>query len=298
MKFLFNARIGIEDWCFRTGPPHALAILRITLGLYLLIYWGLMFPNITELFSVDGLVLPFANSAVLTAPPVWLAYLLFSLFFLSLLLFTIGALFQIASATVFVFYSYYWMLSLHLLGGPLDLFVILILFILTFSGADRVYSFSIWKEYGSLNEWEAINVFPQRLIAIQIAVIYLGVGLQKLFLPARKSGEILYYSFIGNRGTPVAYLLTRIFPITFFKWILIFTKAFEILLPFGLWIKSIRKWFFIGGAILHLFFAITLGLWWLIAILPAYILFLTPEDAEEFCEAKLENLFSKLKKNS
>src|SRR3989338_7093864 len=82
---------------FARIPPHALAILRILFGSFLVIEWIAYLPRVTKLFSSSGIVVPmFAGTDI----PVlhWfiepfsplLTYVIYFGYLLSLILFTVG----------------------------------------------------------------------------------------------------------------------------------------------------------------------------------------------------------------
>jgi len=245
-----------------------------------------MLGDVPMRFSEAGLLFPLYEHPLLTPPPVWIAYALYGLMMLSFLLITIGAWMRTGTVIAFILYAYYQGLSLHMFGASFDKLFQLILLVLTFSGADCVFSYKMKKRYGSALEWEHISVLPQRIIALQIAFIYLGVGFQKLWLPSWKTGEVLYYAFIGRWGTPVAYSIAETVPMIYFDWMVYITKAFELMIPFGLFIKPIQKWFFFGGAIFHTIMTIFLGIWWFMILIPSYILFLEPEVVQKWWELR------------
>ncbi len=64
-----------------------------------------------------------------------------------------------------------------------------------------------------------------------------------------------------------------------FVWLI---KMFEISIPFGLWHPRTRWWYFGMGAAFHIGIAILLSIWWFVALIPAYILFFSPEEAIRF----------------
>jgi len=210
---------------------------------------------------------------------------------LSFLLITVGAWMRVGTVIAFILYAYYQSLSLHLFGASFDKLFQVILLVLTFSGADCCFSYKMKRRYGSALEWEYISVLPQRIIALQIAFIYLGVGYQKLWLPHWKEGEVLYYAFIGRWGSDLAYFTARSTPMIVFDWMVYITKSFELMIPFGLFIKPVQKWFFLGGALFHTAITAFLQIWWFMVLIPAYILYLEPEEVQRMWEGKWGKLF-------
>lgn len=277
----------IEEWTFRKSPPHALAFFRIAFGAFLLFYWGGMILEVPMRFSTAGLLFPLHDSPLLSfIPSPVIAYIPFLLILFCFFCIMIGAHMRIATLSAFILYVYYQNISLHLFGTSYDRIFMVTLLVLAVSGADRTFSYAMRQKYGTALEWEYISVLPQRLIALQITFVYLGVGYQKIWLPGWKTGEILYYAFIGRWGTPLAYWFAAHIPMVVFDWLLYTTKAFELLIPFGLWIRPVQKWFFLGGALFHTLITITLSIWWFMFLLPSYVIFLEPEAVYELWEKR------------
>lgn len=266
-------------WWTRQGPPHALGILRIGFGVFLLCIWGLKIPHVPMLFSKAGIVLPLVDIAV---PDPSQAAAIFAVFYLSLILFTIGAAMRAAGLVAFTLNIYYWILSLHLFNTSFDRLFLFLLLVLALSGADRVFSFRSWR-CGEFFRGRAVSVLPQRLIAIQITATYLGVGMQKLWLPDWVGGEVLAYSLLSSWGTPLAYGVLRAnLPMIAYDALLFLIKFFEVTIPFGLWVRPVRIWFMVGGFIFHLSISLLLNIWWFMILVPAYIVFFEPEEIRDW----------------
>lgn len=275
-----------EGW-FRETPPHLLATFRICFGAFLLLYWGLMLPHVRLMFSHEGLLLPLFG---LAPPSFAVACLLYALFLFTLMSFTAGFCTRMSAAISFLLNSYYWILTLHQLGGSFDRLFITILFVLLWSGCGETFSVDARLRHGSWTAWRPISILPQRILAVQITLTYVGVGLQKVFLPGWQSGEILVYGFIGRWGTGPAYALARMnIPLRFYDVLVFLVKAFEITIPFGLWSRRYRLWFMAGGALFHTGIAILLGIWWFLALIPAYLLFFSPEEYFAFLQRRCKD---------
>ncbi|TSD00330.1 MAG: HTTM domain protein [Candidatus Peregrinibacteria bacterium Greene1014_49] len=273
-----------DRWWTRTVPPHALALFRIAFGLFLLLYFGMQIPHIAMLYSREGLLIPAftpdrLHTVIFTPPPAWAAHILFAVFTLFLISFTVGLCTRVSAGVSFILYFYYWILSLFQFGASFDRLFIFSLLVMAFSGCGETLSVDVKLRHGKWTAWEPVSILPQRILSLQIAVTYFGVGWQKLLLPAWQSGTILSYGFIGLWGTAPAYSLVRLnLPLWFYDALNWLIKAFEISLPFGLWSRRYQKWFFLGGAIFHILIAVLLAIWWFLALIPAYILFVEPEE--------------------
>ncbi len=281
-----------NHWWFRKAPPHAMAILRILFGAYLLFFFLLKLPHVPILFSSGGLTLP--NDVLIpeflfplfTPPSPFVAYGIFAMLLLSLLSFTLGAATRTSACIAVLLYLYYVHLSFHQgMTSYIRLFGFL-LFLFTFSDAGKALSSEMRRKHGSIFAWEPGSVLTQRLIAIQITATYLGVGWQKVWLPDWQGGEVLYYSFQSMWATPAAWWFVRQeFPMWVYSSMVLLVTYFETALPFGLWIPSVRKWFMLGGVLFHVTISLFLSaIWWFYAMIAAYITFFEPEEVYERCQ--------------
>ncbi len=274
-------------WC-RECPPHLLAAFRIIFGAFLLFYWALKIPYVAMFFSDQGIhqpaIWPLAPLGFLFAPPpLWAAWILYGSLLFSLFCFTLGAWTRGSAIIAFVLYAYYWILTLHQFGTSFDRLFLFTMLVLCFSGCGETFSLDMRLRRGSWTAWRPISILPQRLLAVQIAVTYLGVGWQKLGLPDWQSGEVLAVGFVGRWATPPAWWVARLnLPMWVYDRMVDIVKYFEFLMPIGLWIPRWQWWFFAGGAIFHTVITIFLGIWWFQALIPAYVLFLRPEDVHAF----------------
>ncbi len=287
-----NMLSRFERWWCRDAPPHVLAIFRVVFGSFLLLYWGLKFPYIPMLFSRAGVVLPLYDAGLLgrllVPPPVGVAWALFMLLILALACLTLGLCTRASALIAALLSIYYGFLSLHLFGTSFDRLFIFFLIVLSCSGADRAFSFAVWRRHGSVFAWEPTSVLPQRILAMQISATYLGVGWQKLWLPDWQSGEVLARGFVGRWGTPLAYWLARQdLPLWMYDMVVAAVKGFELILPFGVWIRRIRVWVFGGLTLFFLSIAVLLSIWWFLILIPACILFFEPEEVHVWLQKML-----------
>lgn len=281
---------------FRNAPPHAIAILRILFGLWMLLYFGLRIPHVPMLFSNAGLVipydytinyghLPFINTlqSLLTPPSPEVAYLLFSLHIATLFSFTLGSFTRTSALLAFLFFLYETNLSYHHMGTSYNRLFLFFSFLFIFAGSGKTFSVDMKRKHRSFFAWEPAGVLLQRVVAIQITMTYVGVGLQKLWLPDWEGGEILYYSFQGMWATPLAwYTVSLPFPMWVYDALVFIVKSLEISFPVGFWIKKLRWWAIGAGVLFHVSVTFFLAaIWWFYAMIACYITFFEPE---EVCE--------------
>lgn len=277
-----------ETWWMRKGPPHLLAILRIGFGGFLLCYFAIELPTVGLRYSEAGLIMPEVGyshplGVLFAGPPLWAAMIVFCTFLASIACFTVGYRTRAANSIMFILYMYYWMLSLYQFGTSFERLFILITLVLIGSDCGNTFSVDARRRHGSYLGWTPISILPQRLLAAQITATYLGVGWQKLVLPVWQTGEVLMWGFMGRWATPVAdWFIQQNPPIQVFDFLVFTTKAFEVTIPFGLWSKRWRWYFFAMGALFHTMITIVLAIWWFMVLIPAYILFFEPEEVYQF----------------
>lgn len=288
-----------DTFWLRQVPPHALACTRIAIGLFLLVYAGLYIPHLTILFSSDGLVLPlyldrFPSFALIFSPPSPLAiYWIYTLFLLCILGLTLGAYFQFSVLGTLLIALYLWQLQLHGFPTSYNRILLFCLLVLLPSGAHRTFSFDQKRRTGSWLHWEPISILPQRLIALQITATFLGVSLQKFWLPHWKTGEILSYSYISRWGTPLARWYVRL-PLTLrhYTFVVWTVKLLQPIAAVGIWIPKIRLPSICFLSMFLILVGVMLSIWWFVFIIPAFILFYKPEDVARLFFNDVERLNS------
>jgi hypothetical protein len=275
-------------WWTRTGPPHVIALFRIAFGGFLFFYYAIQLPYVAMLYSREGILLPLIEPTTVIGlpfvpPPAWVAYVLFLSFLSFLLCFTLGAWTRGTAVLSFILYVYYWILSLHQFGTSFDRLFLFSLLVLCCSGCGKTFSVDMRVRAGSFLAWEPVSILPQRLLAVQIAATYLGVGWQKIILDDWQSGEVLAWGFVGRWATPPAWWIARLnIPIRAYDVAVDAIKWFEVTIPFGLWFRRTRWWYMAGGTLFHVGIAILLDIWWFLALIPAYVVFFRPEDVRAF----------------
>jgi hypothetical protein len=283
-----------DRWWLADVPPHALAAVRIGFGAFLLLYWTLKAPILPAMSSGEGLVMPLLGpdspawmTVLFAPPPAWAAWLVYGALLASLTCLTVGIGARAAAGVSLSLYAYEWMLSLHQFNTSFDRLFLFMLLVLLFSPSDRALSLSMRLKHGSWRAWEPAPVTAQRVLAVQIAATYLGVGWQKLILPDWQGGEIIAVGLIGHWATPPAFAIGRLdLPMWAYDAANNAVKLFELTVPFGLWVPRWQWWFFAMGALFHLSIAVLLGIWWFVILIPAYVLFLDPAAVHRFFAAR------------
>ena len=271
----------------RPVPPHALALTRIAIGLFLLVYAGLYVPHIALLFSDHGIALPLyldqhpALSLILAPQPPIIARAIYVLLLLSILGITLGAQFRFSTLLTILGGLYFWQLQLHLFPASYNRILFFTLIVLLFSGAHRTLSVDQRLRSGSFFHWEPTSILPQRLIALQITMTFLGVSLQKWWLPGWKGGEILAYSYLSRWATPLAHWYAQLpFTLRHYDFIVLVVKIGQPVCALGLWVSkpAVRISSVVFLSVFLLLITVMMSIWWFVFIIPAFILFWKPEE--------------------
>ncbi|TSC60806.1 MAG: HTTM domain protein [Candidatus Peregrinibacteria bacterium Greene0416_62] len=260
--------------------PHSLAVMRIALGGTLIALWLRYLPHVDVFFSNQGLALPYwepqagSLSILLTHPAFGIALMLYGLLLIASIGILLGWHFRFCSALAALMLVYFGLLSFHNFLASWGRLLFFTLMILGMSGADKTYSLRMRRKKESWSAWEAVPAWPQRIIAIQITMTYLGVGLQKAYLPDWQSGEILAFAFVNGWSTPLAHSIAQWnLPMVFYDSAVITVKVLHGLLPIGLWIPRYQRWCFLAGAMFHIGVTLIMGMWWFLLLIPLYAAF-------------------------
>lgn len=284
-----------NDWWFRPCPPHALAIARIAVGVFVCFFLSLYAGSVPLQLSDAGIALPLlAGRApawldpVLQPPPLAVAWSLYVLMFACAVMLAAGFLMRAGIVGLLCTALWAWQLSFHLFPATIHRVLLILLLVLLFSKADRAFSVRMYRRTGSWLAWEAVSILPQRLIALQITASYAGAGWQKLHLPDWQSGEILPYAFLSSWGTPLSRWIVRLnLPLPVYDAVVFLITFFEVTLPIGLWIRRFRIAFMIAGCLFHVAIFFLLSIWSFLFLLPfLYVTFLEPETVHAWLRTR------------
>lgn len=168
-------------------------------------------------------------------------------------------------------------------GG--DAFVRLILFYLIFTDSYKYFTLNKNREH-SEEKMKLLNMVSNLAafsIMLQLCFGYFALGLTKLIDPLWRSGEATYYAMMNERfmGTPYNQWIAQ------HKWldysINYGTILFELLFPFIIWFKKLRRYLLVIGIIFHLCIYIFLMIYgFQIVFLLTYGLFLPNDQLVKF----------------
>jgi hypothetical protein len=291
-----------EDFWHPRGPPQALGLFRVWLGLYWLVRLLPLVPHVTLVFSGDGMYFPYVDFPEngihsfrdflgwLTPPmPPAMAWVLFLAMLASLVLWTAGWWTKAALGVFNASFVYHYLLCFHMQNTSYDRTLFIILLILSFGPCDR--AFSLDARLGRKDGASPAPLWTQRLICVQIALLYLGTGLAKLSSSTWTTGGVLYKAMQGNWATPASFWLIRqdLSP-GWYDLGVVLTKLFEIYAAVFIFLPRFRPWVFAGGLFFHLSIAVLLGIWQFLFIPLTYVLFVEPQTVATFFDERLPRL--------
>jgi hypothetical protein len=281
-----------DRFLFQPVSPVPIALYRIGFGILVILNLVFLLPDLNPFFGEQGM-LPMGDPAVryLRTPglnvlawlphrPFWL-YALISIAMLAAVCLTVGLLTRFSAIVVFVCLA-----SLHF-RNPLiinsgDAFLRIASFYLMFSAAGRAISLDRWLRVrrGTEPPGEPAPVAPwaQRLIQIQLAIVYLSTVHWKLQGPMWVDGTAVYYA-IRVRDYyrfPVPYLFDHLWTIKLMTW---GTLLVEFAMGALVWFRDLRYPVLLAGLMLHLGLEYSMNIqlfqW---VMLSAFVLFIEPRD--------------------
>jgi hypothetical protein len=283
-----------EKFWFARVPPHAIALLRIGFALYLLIEAATYLPHVPAMFSNHALTFsawspsaPAWMRPLLDPPSVTVAWMIASTYLLACIGLLCGVGMRFWLCILLLLNLYYWQVSFFLFPSSYHRIYFVVQLLLLISGADRTFSLRMLRTHGSVFAWTPISVFAQRVLAVQITVTYLGVGLQKSWLPDWQDGAALSHSLIHRWATPLGRWVVGLnWPFWTWSAMVEGIKIFEFLLPVGLWLRFWRPYAVIVGFLFHAGIAALMSIWWFLPLVPAYIVFWPPEEVYGWCKRR------------
>ncbi|MDF7822263.1 HTTM domain-containing protein [Runella sp. MFBS21] len=292
--------IFIQKWnsfWFINGPVHSLAIFRILFGIYWLtrlIWWS---PYVALFFSREGMYFP-ANSvkpikifnldtllAWLTHSPSetqgWFIYIISLIL---ILLIIIGFYTRIVLLLFFLFLNYYYYAYLYVYGTSYDRLIIIITFFLCLSPCGFAISLDQWlaNRRGDIKK-KNHPLWTQRMICIQIVIVYFATGVHKLTSSAWINGDNLQSALYGDYATSLGFWISQKgFSKGYYDLATIIVILFEISMPVLLLNKKMQKWAFIFGTLFHVANSSILWIPEFLVVICTYILFVDPNLVKKY----------------
>jgi len=201
-------RSSIREFFFAEEVPYTLALLRITLPMVLLVPVLQRWPYIRELYSTDGSPSPlwinFGSPNLLPIPSATIAVALYAFMIFGFVTTMLGWFTRASLIAVTILYTYFTLLDSMTTMTKYTVIASHVLMLLAFSGCGAVWSFDAWMRASKTSGWSALPqrplapVWPRRLIAILLGVVYLGSAATKMHTPGYFSGDQLAYWMLTN----------------------------------------------------------------------------------------------------
>ena len=281
-----------DAFLFRPISPVPIALYRILFGMLVLVNLGFLFPDRHVFYGDEG-IFPLAD-ATRYAPAMtrfnvlaWLPNrpVVVEAFFAAALIaavcLTIGLLTRLSAAVVWVC-----LLSLHyrtpIILNSGDAFLRLAAFYLILSAAGSALSVDRWLRVrrGAEPAGPPAPVAPwaQRLIQLQLALVYLATVYWKLHGHTWVHGTAVYYASRINEYArfPVPYLFDHLWTVKLLTW---GTLGIELAMAVLVWFRDLRYPVLLIGLALHLGLEYSMNIQlfqWL--MISAYVLFIDPQD--------------------
>lgn len=282
-----NFRAAWNRFFFEPLSPEPIAIYRIFYGLLSLQFAWLIYPDLLVWFGKRGIItmetvytLSRAHGLnILNFAPDNDAWLLtvFWVFVMGSIFVTVGFATRFSAILMFVGY-----ISLHhrnpyLLNGG-DNYVRLVALYIIFSQAGRTFSVDSWlaKKFRRPPSFDG-GPWAQRMIQIQLCILYAAATLFKLTGPAWQNGTAVWYSshLLEFRRFPVPYLYDHMWTINLLTYA---TLVIEFSMFTLVWVPRWRYYILAVTAALHLTIDYSMNIpQFQYFMLSSYILFIEPE---------------------
>ena len=293
--------MGIENWdefWFKPVDTISLSLFRFCFCSVLLVMYLIRFFDIRIFFYESGLMS--SNSAkalhqfhthkafdfILSSDT--LIYLCYLLFIIILFLMVLGVANRLLMAVAFVLHLVFLQRNPSILFGA-DVIATFWLFYLIFSNSNkqvRWIHYFLSKKKGLISDrtekGDWLNTISLRFIQIQLCIIYMFSGLEKLKGSSWWEGTAIWeaLSFYDFALFDFSFLLSV--PLLSSA-IVVFTVLFEIYFPVLVWVPKLRKTLLILGLLFHLGIGLSLNIYFFsLIMLSAYILFIPAESLKRF----------------
>jgi len=192
-----------ERLWFAPGSTLHVSAFRVLLGSYLLIYFLTFAPDVTLMFSNEGVYFPWRVPDY--APPPLVAWVIYVVTLLSMGALTLGLRTQVTAPLTLVLFLHHYFLQMAVKHSTFERLIIEWLLLLCFvvprnGGQDAASSV-----HGSA---QAAG-WTTRLIRFQTVMLYLGAGLWKAANPHWRSGVLLKATLQGMWSTDAGFWLVR-----------------------------------------------------------------------------------------
>ncbi len=302
MKWIKSQTLkAVKSWdsfWFKPTDPVSISCFRCLFCSILLIMYLIRFFDIRIFFYESGLMSSatarffhqlYSDKAfnfILSSDG--LLYLCYLLFIIVLLLMALGAANRLLAVFAFVLHLVFLQRNPSIIFGA-DVVATFCLFYLIFSNSNKQIKwvhYFLSKKKGLVSDrvekGDWLNTMSLRFIQIQICVIYMFSGLEKLRGASWWEGTAIWeaLSFYDFALIDFSFLLS----VPFISSLLVSSIVlFEVYFPILVWIPKLRKAVLLIGLLLHLGIAVCLNIYFFSFImLSSYIVFIPSESIRRF----------------
>ena len=279
---------------FQPGSVLPMAVFRILVGLHVLQFAWLIYPDLQLWYLPGGLisipsVVQWDNGARFSL--LWLlpqtAESVYSVFFLLVLsAFTLTVGFCSRTSALLVALT---LISFHHRNGVIlnsgDMLLRFSTLVLMFSQAGKALSIDAWLKQ-KLNQPFALNypIWAQRLVQLQLTAIYADGALSKLDGKTWLDGTAVYYvvRHLDTQRFSLPYIFDNLLICQLLTW---GTLVIELALCTLIWVKELRYYVLLGGMLLHSGIELTMNIpGFETMMMSFYIAFVDPRDIARVIE--------------
>lgn len=257
-----------DAFWFAPGSTLHVAAFRALLGGYLLVYFLTFWPDVTLMFSNEGVYFPWRVPDYAPSPSV--AWVIYGVTLSSMVALTLGYKPQLTTPLTLVLFLHHYFLQMAVKHSTFERLIIEWLLLLCFVSV------------GSHASTQAAG-WVTRLIRFQTVMLYLGAGLWKAANPHWRSGELLKATLQGMWSTDAGFWLVRTVE-TDAGFALLSQSVIvgEILVGVLFCLPRAYPLAIAGGVTFHLSNVIFLSIPEFVVCLSPYVFFVNPETLEKW----------------
>lgn len=265
--------IAWDELFFAPTSGHRVAAVRVLVGLYVLVYFGVQLPDAALSYSREGVYSPYLVPDYAPSAPV--AYALVGLLLAAALALTLGYRTRVFAPLLLALFAYHYFLGLGEKQSAFDRLLAIDLLVLCFADSGRTFGLDANRPGGPPIAW------PERMLALQTLFLYLGPGLWKLFTPGWHTGVLLESNLQSMFATPLAFELVRL-ELSSSTWAVMSWSviAFELAMVPLLVVRRTRALALVMGTVFHALNCIVLVIPEFLLSLAAYPVFVHERTLE------------------
>ena len=251
-----------DRFFFRAGTARVLGLHRIVFGLIVLYSFAFLAKDVTTFFSDDGLLTSASSAQVFGANYVtvldwlrgpWGVRAALAAVFVSAACFTVGFQTRTSTAVLLVLVVSFHVRNFYVLQGG-DTVIRTMLFFFLFAPAGAAFSVDSLRRRlrspGGVPAEVRVPPWAQRMIQIQVALIYLTASYGKLLRDRYWDGTAMYY-MLGRLDIHMSGLEQLMNYPAVYTAMTVAAIVMELPLPFLLWFRATRPYASLLGVALH-----------------------------------------------